>query len=91
MTVHLCGATIDGCHLGLSPSPTKGESLETLPLMLVFMANAGLVFLALREVVCWYSKINRRLQLLEEGLLLLRHRAMLPPEAERREVGIMAQ
>lgn len=46
--------------------------MEKLPLMLAFAAIVGLVFLALRGVVCWYWKINRGIALLEEQTQLLR-------------------
>ena len=51
----------------------KGEKhMEKLPLLLAFTAIVSLIFLALREVVCWYWKVNRGILLLEEGVQLLR-------------------
>jgi hypothetical protein len=46
--------------------------MEKLPLLLAFTAIMGLVFLALRQVACWYWKINRGIALLDEGVQLLR-------------------
>jgi hypothetical protein len=48
------------------------RGMETLLLMLAFTVFLGLVFLVLREVMCWYWKINKGLVLLEEQTQLLR-------------------
>ena len=46
--------------------------MDKLPVLLVSLAIVGLLFLALREVVCWYWKINRGMALLEEQTKLLK-------------------
>jgi hypothetical protein len=43
--------------------------------LLVILLTAGIsliIFLACREIVCWYFKINKRVELLEEQNELLK-------------------
>ena len=48
------------------------EFVEELIDFLAWLGIILLVFLLIREVVCWYAKINRRIDLLEEQNSILR-------------------
>lgn len=39
--------------------------------LLIVLAIAVIVFLVIREIVCWYSKINERIELQQKTNILL--------------------
>ena len=46
--------------------------MEDLFSLLIGLAIVVVIFLVCREVVCWYAKINERVNLLEEQIELLK-------------------
>lgn len=44
---------------------------STLTTLLIVLAIAVIVFLVIREIVCWYSKINERIELQKKTNMLL--------------------
>ena len=46
--------------------------MDTLFLVILAIGITILLFLALRELVCWYYKINKRIELMEDQNSLLK-------------------
>jgi hypothetical protein len=46
--------------------------MDTLFLVILAIGVTILLFLALRELVCWYYKINKRIELMEDQNSLLK-------------------
>ena len=46
--------------------------MEDLFSLLIGLAVIVVIFLVCREIVCWYAKINERVNLLEEQVELLK-------------------
>jgi hypothetical protein len=46
--------------------PTEGDAVMDFPSLFMVIAVIVLIFLACREIVCWYFKLNRLVELLEE-------------------------
>ena len=46
--------------------------MDNLFSLLIGLAIVVVIFLVCREIVCWYAKINERVNLLEEQIELLR-------------------
>jgi predicted PurR-regulated permease PerM len=45
--------------------------ISTITTILIVLAIAVIVFLVIREIVCWYSKINERVELQKRTNMLL--------------------
>jgi hypothetical protein len=58
------------------------EIILTIVLLIVLI----LLFLALRKFVCWYYKINKRIELMEETNQLLKKITIKSPEEETSDV-----
>jgi hypothetical protein len=57
-----------------------GADVNPIVSILVILIVLILIFLALREFVCWYYKINKRIELMEETNQLLKKLIMKSPE-----------